>query len=470
MATPESPQAASRNAPASIGKPARPITNTPLVTPRRALAGLCLLAGLLIRIAQIAQQTLVNNALDSLTFNPVGYAMWLGVLLLLPDLPRRARIQAGSLAGIGASLLVLTWLMFDTNINWLDLPNSNGNVVTMLVGVSFIGLVSGIRRHHQTTKQPATGKYGLTGTWLGVHLLGSVLNLSALFMIGDRLSRHAPLTTPQVLALNRGFCAAAFWSPFFAAMAVVMGLAPQLSYPQVAIHGLVLATCSALLSLVGIARRFDLSSTLGFSMSPASLFMPISMAGLVMVFHYQLTPALPILAIITFLLPGIALLLNLTKGRRWTATRFKRHTLERLPAMRGEISLFLCAGLLTQGLTAFADGATNGSWQLFSDFGPIQASISFIAIITSSLVGLHPIIGISVLASVTELANENQQTLFALACLAAWGVGTSVGPLSGTNLSLQGRYGISGSLIMRQNLTYASVMSLLVIMSLWIQG
>lgn len=471
MTPPESSKPPASNASsASPGRPAHPAANVPLIIPRRTLAGLCLLAGLIIRIVQIAGQEFASNLSDSQAFNPVGYALWLGVLLLLPDLPRRSRIQAGSLAGVGIALLLLAWLVLDADIHWLNLPNSNGNVVTMLVGVSFIGLISGLRGNHRSSGKPVTGRRGLFGTWLGAHLLGSILNLSTLFMIGDRLSRHGPLTTPQLLALNRGFCAAALWSPFFAAMAVVMGLTPQLDYSQVLVHGMVLSLCAALFSIIEIPRRFDLSHTPGFSMSPGSLFMPISMAGLVMVFHYQLTPSLPILAIITFLLPGIALLFNLIKGVRWTAARLQQHTQERLPAMRGEVSLFLCAGLLTQGLTAFADAATNGGWHLFPEFGPAQASISFVAIVASALIGLHPIIGISVLASVAGLASENQQTLFALACLAAWGVGTSVGPLSGTNLSLQGRYGISGGLLMRHNLVYAAVMSVLVIISLWLLG
>ena len=53
------------------------------------------------------------------------------------------------------------------------------------------------------------------------------------------------------------------------------------------------------------------------------------------------------------------------------------------------------------------------------------------------------------------------QTLFAFVALSAWAVGTSVGPLSGINLSLQGRYGVSGYQMMKNNLPYAGMMSLL---------
>ena len=64
------------------------------------------------------------------------------------------------------------------------------------------------------------------------------------------------------------------------------------------------------------------------------------------------------------------------------------------------------------------------------------------------------------LASVLNLSSA-EQTLFAFVALSAWAVGTSVGPLSGINLSLQGRYGVSGYQMMKNNLPYAAMMSLL---------
>ncbi len=312
-----------------------------------------------------------------------------------------------------------------------------------------------------------TGRRGLAGTWLGVHLLGTILNLSTVFMIGDRLERRAPLTTPQLLGLNRGLSSAAFWSPFFASMGVVMTLAPAMDYATLLAHGLPLALCSGLLTLIELPRRFDLTETAGFSMSPRSLLMPVAMAGLVMLFHYVLTPELSIVGIITFLMPTVALATNLFRGPHWTLGRVRQHTVTRLPAMRGEISLFLCAGLLTLGLSTLVDAATGSDWTLFAHFGVPQASLSFLAIVASAVAGLHPIIGVSVLASVLDLP-AGDQTLFAFVALSAWAVGTSVGPLSGINLSLQGRYGVTGTHMMRHNLGYALVMALLVVGTLWL--
>ncbi|MFW6346554.1 MAG: hypothetical protein ACOC0M_09540, partial [Halomonas sp.] len=289
-----------------------------------------------------------------------------------------------------------------------------------------------------------------------------ILNLSTVFMVGDRLRRHGELSLPQLLALNRGLSSAALWSPFFASMGVVMTLAPGMDYTRILLFGLPLGLAAGALSLLDLSRRFDLDAVPGYSLSPRSLLMPVGMAALVLAFHYGLTPSLSIVGIITFLMPGVALASNLRHGPRWTLRRVRTHALERLPAMRGEISLFLCAGLLTQGLSTFIGAATGGEWRLFAHFGAMEAVLSFLAIVASAIAGLHPIIGVSVLASMLELPGS-RQSLFAFVALAAWAVGTSVGPLSGINLSLQGRYGVGGGRMMRHNLGYAGVLSTLVV-------
>ncbi|MDR5861497.1 hypothetical protein QC758_00765 [Halomonas campisalis] len=434
-------------------------TDSPTPHRRHALAGALLLLGLVAQIAGFAGVSLLPHL--------VGYALWLATALLWRDIPRRTRWQAGALAGIGLGLLVIAQLRYDAAIEWPAILDGNTYVVAMLLGVSFIGLIGNRSGSTRPLGRAITGIRGTAGTWLGVHLLGTILNLSTVFMIGDRLARRAPLTTPQLLALNRGLSSAALWSPFFASMGVVMTLAPSMQYTQVLAAGLPLALIAGLLTTLELSRRFDLSETAGFSLSPRSLLMPVIMAALVMLFHYRLTPTLSIVSIITFLLPAVALVSNLPSGPRWTLHRVRQHTLVRLPAMRGEVALFLSAGLLTLGLSNLIAAATGSEWTLFAHFGAGQAIISFLAIVASAVVGLHPIIGVSVLASMLDLAPD-RQTLFAFTALASWAVGTSVGPLSGINLSLQGRYGISGYRMMRHNLGYAAVMTALVVVAIMV--
>jgi hypothetical protein len=426
---------------------------SPPASPRHALAGGLILMGLILQVARFAGLALAAHW--------VSYAFWLAVALLWCDLPVRTRRQSGILAGIGLILLVVAHLHYGAAIAWAGILDGNTYVVAMLVGVSFIGLIGGGNRQARTPGHRSLGWRGIASTWLSVHLLGAILNLSTVFMIGDRLRRNGPLSMPQLLALNRGLSSAALWSPFFASMGVVMTLVPQMQFTTVVAFSLPLGACAGLITVLDLSRRFDLTEVVGFSLSPASLLMPVSMAALVMLFHYVVTSQLTIVSIITFLLPGVALLANLPRGPRWTLHRVHQHALHRLPAMRGEISLFLCAGLLTQGLSTFIAAATGSEWTLFDHFGPAAAVASYLAIVLSSVAGLHPIIGVSVLASMLDLEGS-RQTLFAFVGLAAWGVGTAVGPLSGINLSLQGRYGTSGTRMMRQNLGYALIMSLLV--------
>lgn len=421
---------------------------------RHALAGGLILAGLALQVMRLAGLPVALGA--------VSLSLWLAVVLLWRDLGRRNRLQAGALAGTGIALLLAAALVFDAEIAWLGILDGNSYVVAMLVGVSFIGLIGSRRGHAPPPGSAVTGRRGTAGTWLGVHLLGAVLNLSTVFMVGDRLRRHGELSLPQLLALNRGLSSAALWSPFFASMGVVMTLAPEMRFGSVLAVGLPLGLAAGGLSLIDLSRRFELAEVPGYSLSPSSLLMPVVMAALVLLFHYVLTPSLSIVSIITFLLPAVALASNLPQGPRWTLRRVRSHALERLPAMRGEVSLFLCAGLLTQGLSAFIAAATGSQWTLFEHFGAPQAVASFLAIVASAVAGLHPIIGVSVLASMLELPGS-RQTLFAFVALAAWAVGTSVGPLSGINLSLQGRYGVSGGVMMRNNLGYAAALSALVV-------
>ncbi|MBS9404234.1 hypothetical protein KG088_11385 [Halomonas sp. TRM85114] len=430
---------------------------TATLSARQAVAGGLLFIGLLLQISGFTDIA-VPSPLVSVT-------LWLSVILLWQDIPRRTRWQAGCLSGIGVGLLLVARFHYGADIRWSTMLDGNTFVVTMLIGVSFVGLIGNRSSSARPLGRPIMGARGIASTWLGVHLLGTILNLSTVFMIGDRLARQGPLSMPQYLALNRGLSSAALWSPFFASMGVVITLVPGMKFPVVLAFGMPLALCAGLLTLLELTHRFDLDETAGFSLSPHSLLMPVSMASLVMLFHYGLTPELTIVSIITFLLPLAALASNLPRGPRWTLRRIRQHTMVRLPGMRGEVSLFLCAGLLTEGLASFIAAATGSDWQLFARFGALEGVLSFLAIVASAVMGLHPIIGVSVLASMLELDGSGQ-TLFACVALASWAVGTSVGPLSGINLSLQGRYGVSGAQLMKHNMLYASAMSVLTVVAI----
>ncbi|WP_052384198.1 hypothetical protein [Litchfieldella xinjiangensis] len=420
---------------------------------RQAVAGMAILVGLLLQISRFT----------AFPVNPdlVGYAFWLAALLLWIDLNPLTRWQSGGLAAIGLVLLGVCRWRYDVAIDWSSILNGNTYVVAMLVGVSFIGLLGQGKAPSGAPGRATMGANGIISTWLSVHLLGAILNLSSVFMVGDHIKARGGLGTAQILTLNRGLSSAAFWSPFFASMGVAMSTAPDMAFAWIVSFGLPLALLSGLVTRLEIPRRYALDDIQGFSLSPASLFMPLSMAALVMLFHYVITPALSIVSIITFLLPGVALLFQMRYGVPSAAQRVLQHARTRLPAMRGEITLFLCAGLFTLGLSSLIDAATGSQWVLFERFGIREATLSYLGIVSSAVIGLHPIIGVSALASMLDLDTVNH-TLLGFVCLSGWGVGAAIGPLSGINLSLQGRYGIGSYRLMRLNIPYALAMSCLV--------
>lgn len=434
-----------------------PKTATPT---RHPIAGLLIAAGLLCLIASF---------LPAITLTPLAsYLLWAALLLLWPETPGRTRWQSGVLALIGVALLIAAASLYEEQIDWARSLTGNVQVLGMLIGVSFVGLIAGAQVAPDATRPPRTGWQAIVHTWLGVHVLSVVLNISTVFMVGDRLAREGKLQLPQLLVLNRSLSSAALWSPFFASMGIVLSLVPDMQYRQILLIGLPLALLAGLIATLDLHRRFDWTHIEGFSLSPRSLLMPVVMAVLVLLFYSVITPGLGIISIITFLMPLAALASLLPAGLRRTRRALGDHVRQRLPLMRGELSLFLAAGLLTLGLSTFIDAATGGEWRLFSQFGLFEAMISLLVICTTALIGLHPIIGISVLASMLTLEGQ-EQTLFALVALGSWAVGTSVGPLSGINLSLQGRYGTSGFLIMRHNLVYAATLLVLILaaMAIW---
>ena len=219
-------------------------------TSRQRLAGVLILLGLIAQIIGFTSWLSTSNA--------VSYLLWAAVVLLWLDIPLRSRIQAAVLIALGAGMLLVARFVYGAEVDWPAMLQGNSIVAAMLVGVSFISLI-GKQGNKGATGSRVTGAGGILRTWLGVHFLGTILNLSTVFMVGDKLARRGPLTTPQLLALNRGLSSAALWSPFFASMGVVIALVPDVEYAQIAVVGFPMAMLSGLLTTLELRRRFDLS-------------------------------------------------------------------------------------------------------------------------------------------------------------------------------------------------------------------
>ncbi len=424
---------------------------------RRRLAG-CLILGSMALVAA----DLLGLPVSRL-WAGVGY--WCAAALLWSGLARRNRIQALLLLLVGAGCLALSHGQ-DTGIEVERLLAGNSGLLSMLVAVSFLGLVS--RPQAEDEERAPKGRRAVASTLGAVHLFGSVINLSSVFIIGDRLARRGSLSREQSIVLIRGFTAAAFWSPFFAAMAVALSVAPDARLSMLWLVSMPLALLAMGLTWWQLSRQqggeeaTSVSEFRGYPLHVGGLVLPGLLAAAVLLSH-QLWPALSILSVITLLSPLLSLLV-LAAGRRSPVAGLGQLVNGRLPQMGNELALFLAAGVLAYGLESLL--SSWGGTLPLGGFGATEASLTYLVIVLLSLLGIHPIICIALAGSVLAPL-EPDHTLLALVFLSSWAMGTPTGPLSGINLAFQGRYGVDSFQIMRWNLGYLGLMSALVVLAIW---
>ena len=382
---------------------------------------------------------------------PAAIAAWGASLLTWPWLVGAAKRQALALYGAALLLLIFSWWRGASLAagDWL-LPNIN--MLTMFAAVSTLNLAtSGLL----TGTTSWTGRKGLWSTMASLNLLGAVINLSVLFIIGDRLERNGTLERRQVMVLSRIFCAAAFWSPFFVAMAVALTYAPGLQLSHILPFGIL----AALLAMGLTAWQVELIGVADFAGYPLrlqTLGLPVTLALLVLLIK-QIWPQLGILAVIALVAPLLALLFMPRVGRK---AALKRQVVERFPAIGGQLVLFLGAGLLAAGINSalsVVEFDMGHGLPLFNHFGWLEASLTLLFILLVAIVGVHPLITISAVAPLLWPLSPDP-SLLGMCFLLGWGLATGTSPLSGSNLALASRYNLSAALILRWNLCYGLMM------------
>ena len=220
-----------------------------------------------------------------------GLAAWGAAVLLWPQLARAQKRQALLLAGAGAVAFGVA-LGRGGSPSLLGLLTQNTALLGMLAAVSFLRL---LRTPEAGSAGLPKGRGALWRTLGAVHVLGAVINLSAVFIMADRIGPDGKPRQDQAAVLVRAFLAAALWSPFFAATAVALTYAPGASPLGLAASGMALAV--VLLWLAG--RDTERSSGnraadfIGYPMQASALKVPAVLAAMI------LLAALGIHAVIT---------------------------------------------------------------------------------------------------------------------------------------------------------------------------
>lgn len=427
---------------------ARPMAGNP----RRGVAGACLFA-----VTGLGALGELHGQVPVLV---AAAPAWIAGLLLLPEIHWRTRNQCVILLGVGLVGLAWGWSA-GVPPAWSQVLGSNAALIAMLAAVSFLRLItaSGVGE----TERAPSGRPAVRSTLAGVHLFGAVVNLSTVHIMARRMASGGSLNRQQTVVLIRGLSAAAFWSPFFAAMAAALTYAPGARLSHLIAVGVPLALIALAITVREVERGGGAAAFTGYPMNARSLWLPALLAVVVLAVH-GLRPEVSVLGTIAALAPTVTVLTLALRGEPVVGQMF-RHVTGGLPLMASELALFLSAGVLAAGLQSLI--ATTGGELPVHAFGGVEAAGLLAVLVALAVAGVHPVIGIAA-ASPLLAPVDPDQNLLALTFLGAWSIGVAVSPLSALTMGIQAAYGVRAIEILRWNARYALLMVAFTGLALWI--
>ena len=365
-------------------------------------------------------------------------------------------------------LLILSFVAFFISylngfkIDFIKVFTVNQYLLTLLIAVGFLRLIATPKK--EKTSQLPKGKKSFIKTYLSVHLFGSVINISSLILVADKMFNKAPLSNAQVVLLTRAFASDAYWSPFFVAFAAAITYAPKLDTSIILLNGIVLSILAFLITYYEVLNKeFNIDEFRGYPLSFESLYLPFMLALLVLITNYFFPNIKVIVLISAYSLFLCLLILPIKKGLIQSFFKLAFYVSDELPKMKTEMALFLVAGMFGISISSILIGM---NLQLpFEIFDWQIASILLLIFIILAFVGIHPIISIAIIGDFLSGVNH---TLLALTFLMAWSTTVSTSPFSGLNLTVVARYDFCAKEIFRLNIFYAFKMYLICVFCLYI--
>ena len=379
---------------------------------------------------------------------------WSALVLLWSGLGVQQRAQAVVFCVVG--IVALWWgLSRGAALSIEGVLGQNQAILSLLASITLLRLLNPPVR--EVEPELPRGLRTYLRSMVGVHAFGAVINVSAVIIMADRLARAAPLTMAQAQLLSRAFTAVAFYSPFIGGVALALVYTPGSNPLLMMLFGVPLSLVAlGLLSWYARTGRVDdIVNFRGYPVHLEGLWLPVVLATAVLLASV-LTSDYSVLSLITMLTPlvvGGALLQSGGLGglRRSLADYVNR----RLPEMGGELTLFLAAGVLGTGLvTAF--GAESG-WVPFDHFDAFNASLMLLVFPLTSLMCIHPVVIVSVAAPLLATTGADP-TFLAIVFAMGWGLGCALNPMSGINLVLHTRYGVSNWTLGRTGIPFSATL------------
>ena len=348
-------------------------------------------------------------------------------------------------------------------IDFIKVFTVNQYLLTLLIAVGFLRLIATPKKDKLSSLPK--GKQSFIKTYLGVHLFGSVINLSSLILVADKMYKKAPLTNSQIILLTRAFSSDAYWSPFFVAFAAAITYAPNLNTSIILLNGITLAFLAFLITYYEVIKNkeFNIDEFRGYPLSFDSLYLPFILAVLVLITNY-IYPNIKVIVLISLYSILMSLfILPIKKGFNQAISKFQLHIIDELPKMKVEMALFLVAGMFGMAVSSILIGLNLKlpfeifDWQI--------ASILLLIFITLAFIGIHPIITIAIIGDFLGGVNH---TLLALTFLMAWSTTVSTSPFSGLNLTIVARYNFDAKVIFKLNIFYAFKMYFICVLCLFV--
>lgn len=386
------------------------------------------------------------SAFTPLSRAPAVLLIWAAGLLAFARVDAATRRLALMLMGAGL-LATAGSLLLGAGFDALAMGGINLPIIALFLGVAFLSLVAPAEPAAET---PSPRRGGLWRSMAAIHLIGAVINMSMVAIAGDRLARDGTLARREAILLARSYCAAAFWSPFFVAAAVVHTYAPDAKARFYLPLGILAALCAFALTAREV-RRLDPGRPLPeFRPDRSAWRLTLALLGMALLLK-GLLPELPMVIIVAAVTPPLALSL-LPRRNLWAAGQTLLATT--LPATAAQVVLFLAAGVFAYGVSRLIPPAL-AALDLLPTAVPLPVyPLVTAVIIAAAYAGMHPLISIAALSSVLLPAGA-QHSLLAFCFLSGWAIGTAVAPLSGMNLFLIGRYRLRAREIARWGPGYA---------------
>lgn len=407
----------------------------------------------------------------------------IGIIIIwnLPSLRGTIRVITYSLF---VSAIIIFIVQKTPSHIWMEGLRVNLTLVTIFIFVPLLGIPIRIGGYLDSLKiifklTFRKSGYLFLSTQLLTHVLAVVLNIGSVSIV-HFLSKASPIQSPRLLAsaITRGFGSAIYWSPYFAAVALVLsGL--ELQWSSIVVYSLGFGVTSLAVSLFSdraFLKSVQLEATevehqpiepnmLQAKRKLTELFLLlIFMMGSVVVIEMATGMSMVMIICLTAVIFPLlwSVLRQQFSGYR---QEVKNHLYRTLPNMKKEIVLFFIAGFFSKAFvqTEISGAVVQAIANLVGGSTIGAAYCILLIIVFTSIAGLHPIVTVTILVTSFEPSLLGMsESFFAVLLLGSWGISNTLSPATAVNNLLANLWRLDiADVSYRWNIKYACVLGLL---------